>query len=1021
MSLPGIDAVLAIASKHYGMDAEVRALVGYADSNFRLRAISVDADRGARNNEPLNRHSEVLLKVCAAGTSRSDLEYQTLLLNRIHAHVPDVPVPMACTTLAGEPFEESVLADSRYVRMLTYLPGRPLAEVNPKSVAVASQIGRALARIDRALEGLEHPGMNRKSDWDLSAFLEHLPRFETVRNELPADLAEIIDGCFAWYKEYAAGTRGGLRRGVIHGDANDYNILFDGYQGGTPQLSGVIDFGDSVFTEVVNESAIALAYLMMSKRDPLSTAASYLRGYTREYALEEGELACLFHLIKCRLATTVVMAAWQQQLDPDNAYYQVSVAAARHLLARLAGISGSLAEAVFREAAGLEPVKHAAQIRAILANADVSSMLDVPFTDAAVRVVDLGAGSLDGDLIETDEARSLSDSDEPCVLIGRYNEARIGYRTNQFAAQTDDGGERRTIHLGIDVFCPAGTEVRTPIDGVVHSVADHALDLDYGPTVILKHQLGGSTFYSLFGHLSRESIKGVAVGRELSAGEVVARLGARDENGGWTPHLHYQLIIDLFDETDTFIGVARASQRAVFTSNCPDPNLLLRIPKEAFPPEARTREQLLAGRGQSLSPSLSLSYREPLHIVRGVGLDLIDVDGRRYLDCVNNVCHVGHSHPKVVSAIARQAALLNTNTRYLHENAIAYAESLTRLLPEPLSVCYLVCSGSEANDLALRLAAAYTGRSGVIAIEHGYHGNLSSLIDVSSYKFDGPGGRGKPGHVELAAIPDAYRGKHGDSISHYVASVATAAKRLVERGHAPMAFIAETILSCGGQIEPPAGYLLGAYREAREAGAVCIADEVQTGFGRVGSHFWAFETQGVTPDIVTMGKPIGNGHPIAAVVTTRPIADAFANGMEYFNTYGGNPVSCAAAAAVLEIIEEGRLQEQALRVGDYFRLRLQGLARESAIIGEVRGRGLFLGVEMVRDRSTKEPAADEASYVVNRMRERGILLSTDGPRHNVIKIKPPMIFSEVDVDRVVESLSIVLAEDYVRGIGRSYA
>jgi 4-aminobutyrate aminotransferase-like enzyme len=252
----------------------------------------------------------------------------------------------------------------------------------------------------------------------------------------------------------------------------------------------------------------------------------------------------------------------------------------------------------------------------------------------------------------------------------------------------------------------------------------------------------------------------------------------------------------------------------------------------------------------------------------------------------------------------------------------------------------------------------------------------------------------------------------------FAASVAAACSRLEEKGIPPAAFIAETILSCGGQVEPPEGYLRMAYEHARNAGAVCIADEVQTGFGRMGTHFWAFETQGVVPDIVTMGKPIGNGHPIAAVVTTRAVADAFNNGMEYFNTYGGNPVSCAAAKAVLDVIKVEELQQNALAVGDFFLERLKELQRRFPIIGDVRGRGLFLGIELVRDRDTLEAADVEASYLVNRMQSHGVLLSTDGPLHNVIKIKPPMVFTRTDVGLVVEAMASVLAEDFMMGIGR---
>ncbi len=432
------------------------------------------------------------------------------------------------------------------------------------------------------------------------------------------------------------------------------------------------------------------------------------------------------------------------------------------------------------------------------------------------------------------------------------------------------------------------------------------------------------------------------------------------------------------------------------------------------PPPGQSKAAILSARQRRLGPSLSVSYREPLKIVRGAGQFLYDEAGRPYLDCVNNVCHVGHSHPRIVEAAVRQMAILNTNTRYLHDNIIRYAERLTATLPDPLNVCFFVNSGSEANDLALRLARTYTGQRDTIVLDGAYHGNLTSLIEISPYKFDGPGGRAAPPHVQKVIMPDGYRGPYKGNNQQtgqqYAAHVQQAIDNIQAQGRGVAAFIAESLLSCGGQIVLPDGYLKSTYQMVRAAGGVCIADEVQVGFGRVGSHFWGFETQGVIPDIVTMGKPIGNGHPLAAVVTTTEIAQAFHNGMEYFNTFGGNPVSCAVGLTVLEVIEDEQLPEHALRVGGHLKAGLTGLMAKHALIGDVRGLGLFLGIELVRDRETLEPAAEEASAIVEQMKQRGILLSTDGPLHNVIKIKPPLVFTAADVDFLVAALDQVLSD-----------
>ncbi|HZJ65759.1 MAG TPA: aminotransferase class III-fold pyridoxal phosphate-dependent enzyme, partial [Kofleriaceae bacterium] len=425
-------------------------------------------------------------------------------------------------------------------------------------------------------------------------------------------------------------------------------------------------------------------------------------------------------------------------------------------------------------------------------------------------------------------------------------------------------------------------------------------------------------------------------------------------------------------------------------------------------PEAQSRRARLIG------PSVRLAYRRPLRLARGWRQYLYDDDGRRYLDAYNNVPHVGHCHPRVVEAAAHQMSVLNTNTRYLQDVVDDYAERLTATLPEPLRLCFFVSSASEANELAIRLARAYTERRDLLVLDAAYHGNTSTLIDISPYKHAGPGGLGPPDWVHTAPIADDYRGPYRrgarDAGARYAADAARAVAAIGARGRALAGFIAESCPSVGGQIVFPDGYLAGVYEAVRGAGGVCIADEVQTGLGRIGTHMWAFEAQGVVPDIVVMGKPLGNGHPLAAVVTTRAIADAFDSGMEYFSTFGGNTVSCAVGLAVLDVLRDEALQVHAHRVGAELLAALRGLAARHELIGDVRGSGLFLGVELVADRATLAPAAAEASYVVNRMRDRGVLIGSDGPHHNVLQIRPPMPFDAGDGARLVDALDRVLGE-----------
>jgi 4-aminobutyrate aminotransferase-like enzyme len=422
---------------------------------------------------------------------------------------------------------------------------------------------------------------------------------------------------------------------------------------------------------------------------------------------------------------------------------------------------------------------------------------------------------------------------------------------------------------------------------------------------------------------------------------------------------------------------------------------------------------LLAQRRALLGGNLRVSYENPLHIVRGSMQYLWDADGRRYLDAYNNVPHVGHCHPHVVQAGQAQMAILNTNTRYLHELVHQYAARLGATLPGELKVCYFVNSGSEANELALRLARAHTGRRDLIVLEHAYHGNTTTMIDVSPYKHAGSGGEGAPPWVHVAPLADLYRGAHRrdapDAAQRYAQSVERIVERLRSRGTGVAAFLAESWPSVAGQLNLPAEYVQRVYELVRGEGGLCIADEVQTAYGRLGDHFWGFEFYGVVPDIVVLGKPIGNGHPIGAVVTTPEIAASFDNGMEFFSTFGGNTVSCAVGMSVLDVVADEELQVHAAQVGKHLLRRLGELRDRHALIGDVRGSGLFLGVELVADRQSLQPAGREASLVANRMRDHGVLLGTEGPYHNVLKIRPPMPFTAQDAELLIQTLDAALA------------
>lgn len=422
--------------------------------------------------------------------------------------------------------------------------------------------------------------------------------------------------------------------------------------------------------------------------------------------------------------------------------------------------------------------------------------------------------------------------------------------------------------------------------------------------------------------------------------------------------------------------------------------------------------ELLKERKECIPPSMSAAYDAPLKIIRGKGQYLYDFHGRPFLDLYNNVCHVGHCHPRVVAAGQQQMARLNTNTRYLYDGLTDYAQRLCSTLPRELDTCYFVNSGSEANELALRIARTVTQRSDMLVVDGAYHGHTGTMIDISPYKFMGKGGKGFPEPwVHIVPVADGYRGKFKGQDSETGKAYGDEVGKIIRKIDRPIAgFITESLLSCGGQVIPPSTYFKTAFAHVRAAGGLCITDEVQVGFGRVGSHFWAFELQDVVPDIVVMGKPIGNGHPMACVVTRRQIAREFANGMEFFATFGGNPVSCAIGMAVLEVIEEEGLQYHAGQVGSHLLKGLTALKACHPLVGDVRGLGLFLGIELVLDRRTLSPATQQAHEMVNRLKNRGILLGVDGPFSNVIKIKPPMVITRADADMFLRILDDELTD-----------
>nr|WP_184844775.1 aminotransferase class III-fold pyridoxal phosphate-dependent enzyme [Kribbella solani] len=707
-------------------------------------------------------------------------------------------------------------------------------------------------------------------------------------------------------------------------------------------VAGIIDFGDVVRVPRITELAVACAYAMQGHDDPIGAILPLVSGYDAIAPLGVAELDVLVDLIAVRLAMSVCMSARQLADDPANTYLGISQAGVRSALITLDGLDRELGTFRLRDHVGFEANPAARSVR---------------------------------QYFESGRAEPA-----PIVAAG----TRPDVTTTHYGEQVTEG-----ISLLREVAAVPDSPVYVPLDGVVFEVGDDR--------VATTHRTpDGTEFWTVIHGI----VPGLEPGTAVERSQSIGRTGPAGRVG-----------VQLATHRSGLTTPVRDGDADLWRSICPDPNLLIGDPDPGSVRPRRHSEDLARLRTVNFSRAMDISYRQPLHIVRGEGAYLFDRDGNRWLDLVNNVCHVGHAHPRVTAAAHRQATVLNTNTRYLHESIVEYARRIVELMPDPLRVCFFVNSGSEANDLALRLAAAHTGSRDVLVLDHAYHGNLSSLIGLSPYKFARSGGEGPPGTTWVCELPDVYRGRlragrDQDLAKGYAVSVDDRLSELHAAGRSPAAFFVESLQSCGGQIVLPDGYLRQTFAAVRAAGGICVADEVQVGLGRVGSHLWGFEMQGAVPDIVTLGKPLGNGHPLAAVITTPEVARSFETGMEWFNTFGGNPVSAEVGLSVLDVLRDEGLQANAAAVGDRMLSGLRELAARHSLIGDVRGAGLFIGIELSHD--DRRPAAAEAAAVKEAAKRRGVLLSTDGPDGNVLKIKPPLVLSAAGCDHFLEVFDAAL-------------
>ncbi len=1004
---------LAIARERWGIDGTARELPSERDQNFR-----VSGDGG-----------DWVLKLSGESERREALELQNAALDWLARRSPEMPLPRWRPDSSGH-----AIADvsgpggaPRFARLLTYLPGRTLSESRPHAPGLLGNVGRFLGRLDRALEDFSHPAARERDlPWNPERAIDVVTRHEAAVGN-PAR-REILAHFVRVWREVVTPRAPRLPRGVVHNDANDWNVLVGDPtpSPGDRAVAGLLDFGDMLETWTVHELAVALAYAMLGKGDPLAAAAPLAAGYHEVRPLSSDELAVIFPLAAMRLCVSVCLSAHRRTAEPENAYLQITDAPAWETLERLRAVPPRLAEYTLRDACGFPPCPLAPAVETWLRahGGALGPVVDRDLSRAIVFDLSVGSPELESPAAAADTAamtekifRRMAETGAPAA-IGRYDEARLVYQSEAFRGPQAEHPEWRTVHLAVDIFAPPGAPVLAPLDGRVHSFRDNAERLDYGPTVILEHSPEGCpTFYTLYGHLTADSLEGLAVGRPIARGRRLGAIGAPPGNGDWPPHLHFQIVTDLLGREGEFPGVAAPSSRAVWLSLSPDPSLVLGV-------DVRRREpspaELAGRRRRLLGASLSLSYRRPLEIVRGSGARLYDESGRAYLDVVNNVAHVGHAHPRVVAALARQAAVLNTNTRYLHDSILRFAERLAATLPEPLSVCFFVCSGSEANELALRMARAHTRARGVIVVDGAYHGNTAALIEVSPYKFAGPGGQGKPAHVEVVPMPDDYRGLYrrddparGEKFASHVGG---AVDRIRERGAEPAAFFCESLLSCGGQIVLPPGYPEGGLpgrprrgrrlHRRRSPGRLRPRRHPLLGFPDAGRrarhrHDGQADRQRTSArrrrDDARDRRVVRQRHGVLQHLRRKP-------GLLRDRSRGARRdrrgAAAGASAASRRTFPRGARTSPGAPSDRRRRPRPRPLPRHRARARPDEPRA-------GRGRGRLRRRADEG--------RTGSCVSTDGPLHNVIKMKPPMVFSEADAERVVAAYDRVLGEDFVVG------
>ncbi len=937
----------AIALQRFGVSGETTELGSQQDRNFRI-----DGSAG-----------RFVLKIANPAFAAEELAAQNVAMGALHDR--GVIAPLALPGLDGSDLQRVELGGQLLIaRLLTYVDGEPLTGEEELSDAQLRALGDIAGRVAAGLAALEHPGTERSTQWDLriagevvaqlAGHVTHPARRRLVEETTAAALARLEP------------LRQELRTGVIHGDVTDDNVVIVGDDPDAP--AGVIDFGDVSRGWLVAELAVAVASALHHvPRNPLR-ALETIDAFAPHLPLTDPEIAALWPLVLLRAAVLVVSGEQQVAVDAGNTYADENRAHEWSVFTVARRVDPDEAESLIRWRLGRGAAAPAATLgRLFDAELDAAAVLDLSVTS---RHLDDGRwlepGIEDELLIEAVGSNGAA--------LTRYGEFRLTRAVPESAAPTP------TFALAVTARVRTGTPVRAPIAGTLTPSGEEWV-------------LRGAGLEIWFAGLSPldEGARAVGVGDPI----------------GVTESLTVQLSRVAGHRPPAFV---RPGAEHAWHELSPDPSPLFGIGLAAPLPDA---DALLERRDASFARVQEHYYAHPPQIERGWRHHLIDTHGQTYVDMVNNVAAVGHAHPRLVRAVRDQWALLNTNSRFHYKELSDFTSRLAALAPDPLDTVFLVNSGSEAVDLALRLAQTFTGRRTIMAVREAYHGWTIGADAVSSSIGDNPRAlETRPDWVRLVESPHSYRGKYRgpDAATGYLAEFADQLDALDDTGTGLAGFIAEPVFGNAGGVMLPDGYLAGAFELVRRRGGVCIADEVQVGYGRLGAYFWGSEQQGVVPDIITVAKAMGNGHPLGAVITTREIADRFAAEGSFFSSAGGSPVSARVGLTVLDIMRDEQLQQNARVVGAHLTTRLEQLAARFPIIGAVHGLGLYLGVELVRDPLTLEPASAEAARICDALLAEGCIVQPTGDHKNVLKIKPPLCLTAEAADFFADALERVLSD-----------